>query len=71
MANCGDLERDLRDMNRRIRDLERRTGGSGGGGTPSNLDEERIIRKAVERVYKDRRWLAALDLFNVIFRGTA
>lgn len=72
MADCGDLERNLRDMNRRIGDIERRLSGSGGGGgAPNNLDEERIIRKAVERVYKDKRWLAALDLFNIIFRGTA
>lgn len=70
MANCGDLERNLRDMNRRIGDIERRLGGSGGGGgAPNNLDEERIIRKAVERVFKHPNWIAVTECLAVIIKG--
>lgn len=69
MANCGDLERDLRDMNRRIRDLERRTGGS--GGTGNNLDEENIIRKTIERVFKDNRWMQAVGILGMLSTGKA
>lgn len=69
MANCGDLERGLQDMNRRIRDLERQSSGGGGGG--NNLNEEAIIKKAVERVYKDRRWLACEKLIKKIIFGAA
>src|SRR6478672_11620134 len=74
MANCGDLERGLRDMNRRIGDLERRLGGgsSGSGGAGNNnFDEERIIRKALERVFKDSRWMQAVGILGMLSTGKA
>jgi len=73
MANCGDLENGLRDMNRRMGDLERRlgssSGGSRGGAGNNNFDEEVLIRKVIERVFKDPRWLAAVDCLKIIIRG--
>ena len=70
MANCGDLERGLQDMNRRIRDLERQLGG-GSGGAPSNLDEEKIIKKTLERVFKDNRWMQAVGILGMLSTGKA
>lgn len=70
MADCGDLERGIRDMDRRLRDLERRAGSSGGGGGGGgNVDEERIVRKAVERVYSDERWKANFRILRKIILG--
>ena len=74
MAGCGDLERELGDLRRRIGDLERctgcRSGGSaGGGGGVPGVNEERIIKRAVEQVFKDERWKANFRILKKIILG--
>nr|WP_290226305.1 hypothetical protein [Trichocoleus desertorum] len=69
MANCGDLERGLQDMNRRIRELERQAGGGGGGTGNNNFDEERIVQKVLARLWKHPKWVAVTECLEVILYG--
>jgi hypothetical protein len=65
-CDCDGLNNQLRNLNDRIRRLEdanrRSSGGGSGGGGNDDL---------IERVFKDERWLAAVDCFKVILRGNA
>lgn len=74
MAGCGDLEDRMRDLNRRIGDLERCTGcgrggssSSGGGGQP--VDIEQIVKLVLKRVFVHEKWQACERILEKIILG--
>jgi hypothetical protein len=61
-CDCDELANRLRDYDARLRRLE---GGRGGGTGGSNRDNDDLI----ERVFKDKRWLAICDCVKFIIKG--
>jgi hypothetical protein len=61
-CDCDELANRLRDYDRRLRNLE--NGGSGNtGGVRGGNDD------LIERVFKDKRWLAICDCVKFIIKG--
>jgi hypothetical protein len=64
-CDCDQLNNRLRNMDDRLRRLEHNNGGRSGGNGGGNDND------LIERVFRDPRWLAAVDCLKVIFRGNA
>jgi hypothetical protein len=61
-CDCDELANRLRDYDRRLRNLENGGSGNTGGGRGGNDD-------LIERVFKDKRWLAICDCVKFIIKG--
>jgi hypothetical protein len=62
-CDCDELANRLRNMDDRLRRLEGgRSGGVGGNNNQNNDD-------LLERVFRDKRWLAVCDCIKFIVKG--
>jgi hypothetical protein len=64
-CDCDQLNNRLRDLESRLRRLEGNRSGNNRGGNQGNDND------LIERVFRDKRWLAAVDCLKVIIRGNA